>query len=91
VESLRQRGLPVRALVRREDERADGLRGIGAKVVVGDLTNPADVVRAMEGCRRIFFSMSVSAPYLEATGIAAATAHDRGRLEVLVNISQMTV
>ena len=37
VEILRQRNLPVRAMVRREDERADALRAIGAEVVVGDL------------------------------------------------------
>jgi NAD(P)H dehydrogenase (quinone) len=30
VVSLRQRGLPVRALVRLEDERADALRATGA-------------------------------------------------------------
>jgi NAD(P)H dehydrogenase (quinone) len=35
--------------------------------------------------------MSVSAPYLEATVIAATVAHERGDIEVFVNISQMTV
>src|SRR5271166_6291324 len=75
VEILRQRDLPVRALVRREDERADALRRIGAEIVVGDLTRAADVARALEGCQRMFFSMSVSAPYLEATVTAAAVAN----------------
>ena len=91
VEMLRQRNLPVRALVRREDERADALRAIGAEVVVGDLTRAGDVARALAGCRRMFFGMSVSAQYLEATVIAAAVARERGDLEVFVNISQMTV
>src|SRR5688572_1025571 len=91
VELLRQRNLPVRALVRTDDERAAALRATGAEVIVGDLTRPADVARAMEGCRRIFFGMSVSAPYLEATVIAAAVARERGDLEAFVNISQMTV
>ncbi len=40
VEMPRQRGLPVRALVHREDERAEMLRATGAEVVVGDLTGP---------------------------------------------------
>jgi uncharacterized protein YbjT (DUF2867 family) len=88
---LRQRNLPVRALVRREDERATALRAIGAEVVVGDLTQAADVARALTGCRRMYFGMSVSAPYLEATVTAAAVALERGDLEVFVNISQMTV
>jgi uncharacterized protein YbjT (DUF2867 family) len=35
--------------------------------------------------------MSVSPPYLEATVIAAAAASEKGDLEALVNISQMTV
>jgi uncharacterized protein YbjT (DUF2867 family) len=83
--------LAVRALVRREDQRAEALRAIGAEVVVGDLTRAADVARALEGCRRIYFGMSVSAPYLEATVIAAAVARAQGDLEVFVNISQMTV
>ena len=91
VERLRKRGLPVRALVHREDERAVALRETGAQVVVGDLTVPGDVARAMQDCRRIFFGMSVSPPYLEATVIAAAVARERGDIEAFVNISQMTV
>lgn len=91
VELFRQRGLPVRALVRPEDERAGRLRATGAEVVVADLTVPTDVARAMEGCRRIYFGMSVSAPYLEATVIAAAVARQCGDIEAFVNISQMTV
>jgi NAD(P)H dehydrogenase (quinone) len=34
---LLERGLPVRAMVRREDDRAAALRAAGAEVVVGDL------------------------------------------------------
>src|SRR3954470_7437091 len=91
VELLRQRNLPVRALVRREDERADALRAVGAEVVVGDLTRAGDVFHALEGCRRAYFGMSVSPPYLEATVATGAAARQRGDLEVLVNMSQMTV
>ncbi len=91
VELLRQRDLPVRALVRREDERAEALRATGAEVVVGDLTRAGDVARALAGCRRLYFGMSASPPYLEATVTAAAAARERGDLEVFVNISQMTV
>ena len=73
-----------------KDERADALRALGAEVVVGDLTR-AGTSRALAGCRRMYFGMSVSAPYLEATVTAAAVARERGDLEVFVNISQMTV
>ena len=91
VERLCKGGLPVRALVHREDERTVGLRETGAEVVVGDLTAPGDVARAMQGCRRIYFSMSVSPSYLEATVIAAAVAREQNDIEAFVNISQMTV
>ena len=91
VELLRQRNLPVRALVRREDERAAALRATGAEVVVGDLLRAADVALALAGCRRIYFGMSASAAYLEATVTAAAVAREHRDLEVFVNISQLTV
>jgi uncharacterized protein YbjT (DUF2867 family) len=91
VELLRQRGQPVRALVRRDDARAEELRAMGAEVVVGDLTDGSDVARALDGCRRVYFGMSVSPAYLEATVIAASVARERRDLEVFVNISQMTV
>jgi uncharacterized protein YbjT (DUF2867 family) len=83
-------GHKVRALVRREDERAETLRRLGAEVVEGDLTDLASMHRAIEGCARIYFGMSVSPAYLEATINTAAVArhHD---VEAFVNISQMTV
>src|SRR5947207_11142992 len=87
---LLDRGLPVRAMVRREDDRAAGLRAAGAEVVVGDLLEPADVYRVVNGCRRVYFGMSVSAGYLEATVTMAAVGREV-RLDALVNMSQMTV
>src|SRR4029453_13815648 len=66
---LLDRGLPVPPLGRREDDRAAALRAAGAEVVVGDLLEPADVYRVVSGCRRVYFGMSVSAGYLEATVI----------------------
>jgi NAD(P)H dehydrogenase (quinone) len=91
VDILRSRGLPVRALVRTDDDRAETLRAEGAEVKVGDLTRVEDVSRVLEGCRRMYFGMSVSASYLEAAATVAAVARERGDLEVLVNISQLTV
>src|ERR1700722_9837203 len=89
-ELLLARGYKVRALVRREDERAEALRQLGADVVQGDLTDLASMHRAIEGCRRIYFGMSTSAAYLEATVNTAAVARHHG-VEAFVNMSQMTV
>jgi len=87
---LLERGLPVRAMVRREDERAATLRAAGAEVVVGDLLEPADVYRVVSGCRRVYFGLSLSAGYLQATVTMAAVAREVG-VNALVNMSQMTV
>lgn len=87
---LLERGLPVRAMVHREDDRAAALRAAGAEVVVGDLLEPADVYRVVSGCRRVYFGMSVSAAYLEATVTMGAVAREVG-VDALVNMSQMTV
>jgi uncharacterized protein YbjT (DUF2867 family) len=87
---LLAKGHKVRALVRREDERAGALRRLGAEVVKGDLTDLASMHRAIEGCARIYFGMSVSAAYLEATANTAAVARHHG-VEAFVNMSQMTV
>jgi NAD(P)H dehydrogenase (quinone) len=87
---LLDRGFPVRAMVRREDERAASLRAAGAQVVVGDLLEPGDVYRAVSGCSRVYFSMSVNAGYLEAALTMTAVAREAG-VSALVNMSQMTV
>jgi len=90
VDLLRKQNLPVRALVRRDDQRAQALRELGAEVVIGDLTQLPDVHRAVNGCGRIYFSITVASRYLEATlnTIAVAKYYN---VEVFVNMSQMTV
>jgi NAD(P)H dehydrogenase (quinone) len=94
VKLLRERDLPVRALVLNLDERSEAFIKefkTGVEVVVADLTNGADVVRALRGCKPMYFGMSVSPPYLQATAIAAAATKEIADFEILVNISQMTV
>ncbi|NUP14000.1 MAG: NAD(P)H-binding protein [Polyangiaceae bacterium] len=89
-ELLVQRGLRVRAMVRRNDDRAQALRDLGAEVVTGDLLEPGDVYRVLSGCERVYFGLSVSAGYLEASVLMAAVAKELG-VGALVNMSQMTV
>ena len=91
VNNLLRRKAPVRAFVRRDDERAEALRRAGAEIFVGDLTRTEDIARALDNCRRIYFGMSVSSTYLEAAVGVGAAAHEKGDIEVLVNMSQMTV
>src|SRR6476660_7709067 len=89
-EMLLAKGHKVRALVRREDARAEILRQLGAEVIQGDLTDLTSMHRAIEGCARVYFGMSVSADYLTATVNTAAVARHHG-VEAVVNMSQMTV
>jgi len=89
-ELLLARGLAVRALVRREDDRSASLRRLGAQVVVGDLLDLHDLHRAIDGCAGVYFALSVSASYLEATVNAAVVAKHHG-VRAFVNMSQMTV
>ncbi|MGA7868815.1 MAG: NAD(P)H-binding protein, partial [Stellaceae bacterium] len=65
-------------LVRREDERAEALRRLGAEVMQGDLTDLTAMHRAIEGCDRVYFGMSVSADYPTATVNVAAVARHHG-------------
>jgi uncharacterized protein YbjT (DUF2867 family) len=88
--SLLEKGHKVRALVRREDDRSAALRRMGAEVVQGDLTDLESIHRAVEGVSRLYFGMSVSPAYLEATVNTAAVAREHG-VEAFVNMSQMTV
>src|SRR4029077_1249521 len=85
-----KQGLPVRAMVRRQDERAQALRDRGAEVVVGDLLDLDSMHRAIAGCEKMYFGMSVSDTYLAATVNAAAVAKHYD-VKAFINMSQMTV
>jgi uncharacterized protein YbjT (DUF2867 family) len=90
VELLLQQGHAVRALVHKEDERAQALRDMGAEVVVGDLLDLASMHRAIAGCEKMYFGMSVSDTYLAATVNVAAVAKHHG-VKAFINMSQMTL
>jgi uncharacterized protein YbjT (DUF2867 family) len=85
---LLERGVDVRAFVRRDDERAEALRGLGAEVVVGDLRDIASVRPALRGVRRAFFTYPVDDGLLDATAAFAAAAREYG-VEQVVNVSQL--
>ncbi|MGW7367790.1 NmrA family NAD(P)-binding protein [Streptomyces sp. NPDC054841] len=91
LEQLRAQGVPVRAIVRRDDDRAAELRGLGAEVVLGDLTRPESVAAALEGVGRMYFAMPVSPDHLLAAAVVASVAREHGDLDALVSMSQMTV
>lgn len=89
-ELLIERGCKVRALVRKVDARSVKLAEHGVEVVVGDLLDLHAMHRAIEGCDRLYFGMTVSASYLEATVNTAAVAKHH-KVSAFLNMSQMTV
>ncbi|MGW3744248.1 NmrA family NAD(P)-binding protein [Streptomyces sp. NPDC005146] len=91
VERLRTQEIPVRVMVRRDDERAAGLRALGAEVVLGDLTDPESVAAALDGIGQMYFAMPVSPDHLLAATVVATVAREHGKLNALVGMSQMTV
>jgi uncharacterized protein YbjT (DUF2867 family) len=90
-ERLRAQNVPVRVLIRREDDRAAEVRALGAEVVTGDLTRPETVAAALDGVRRAYFGLSVSPDHLLAATVMATVAKAHGEFDVLVDMSQMTV
>jgi uncharacterized protein YbjT (DUF2867 family) len=90
-EQLRGQDVPVRFMVRRQDERAAELKRLGAEVVIGDLTRPERVAAALQGVARMFFAMAVSPDHLLAATVVASVAKEYGKLDALVDLSQMTV
>ena len=88
VHLLRQRGLPVRALVHRIDERSERLQAIGAETLAGDLLDPQFVGKALQGIKRAYFTFPVDDGLLEATTIFARAARD-AETDLVVNMSQL--
>jgi uncharacterized protein YbjT (DUF2867 family) len=87
VDMLLEQGHPVRAFVRRDDERAQSMREAGADVFVGDLFKPADVAAALKGVKRIYFSMTPQPNYADALTLMAAAARAQGNIEAFVHLS----
>jgi uncharacterized protein YbjT (DUF2867 family) len=77
-EMLLARGVPVRALVRRIDERSERLRQLGAEVVEGDLLDIRSVRRAVAGVSSIYFAYPVQDGLLDATATMAWAAREAG-------------
>lgn len=58
VHALRTQGRDVRALVRRPD-RAGQIASLGAELVTGDVTDPASLRAAVEGCAQVIHLVAI--------------------------------
>ena len=89
VQHLLERGHAVRAMVHKEDERSEVLRRTGAEVVIGELLEHDDVIRAAAGTSAAYFCYPVSPGLIPATAYFADAAK-RAALKVVVNMSQIS-
>ena len=79
------RGVGVRALVRKLDERSERLRALGAEIFEGDFLNIRSVQRAAEGASAIYFAYPVQDGLMDATAAMAVAAREAG-VNRLVNL-----
>jgi uncharacterized protein YbjT (DUF2867 family) len=89
VQRLVERGHAVRALVHREDARSEALRSAGAEVVVGDLLEHDDAIRATADTTAAYFCYPIRPGLIQATAYFADAAKRAG-LETVVNLSQIS-
>src|SRR6201981_2124173 len=89
VQHLLERGHAVRAMVHKEDERSEAVRDAGAEVVMVELLEHDDVIRAAAGTSAAYFCYPVSPGLIPATAYFADAAK-RAALKVVVNMSQIS-
>ncbi|RNJ45368.1 NmrA family transcriptional regulator [Mesorhizobium erdmanii] len=89
VQRLLEKGHAVRAMVHKEDERAETLRSEGAEVVVGDLFEHDDVIRAAAGTTAAYFCYPVRPGIIQTTAYFADAARRVG-LKAVINMSQIS-
>ena len=89
VRHLLEKGHAVRAMVHKEDERSQTLRNWGAEIVVGDLLNHDDAIRATSGTSAAYFCYPVRPGLIQATAYFADAAKRAG-VGIIVNMSQIS-
>jgi NAD(P)H dehydrogenase (quinone) len=84
---LLEKGIPTRAMVRRQDARSEHLKAMGAEIVVGDMLDIRQVQTALEGVDRLYFNPPYH-PHVLYSAVAFAVAARRAGVEAVVALSQ---
>ncbi len=87
VAALRHAGKRVRALVHKDDARAEALRKLGTETVVGEMLDLDQVRAAMEGVRGAYFVYPFKPGLIDAAAFFAQAAIEAG-VKSIVNMSQ---
>lgn len=89
IAKLLQMGVPVRAFVRKDDERAAMLREAGAETRIGDLLEIDDVRAAMDGVGAAYFVYPLLPGLVSAAAYFAQAATEAG-VRGIVDMSQIS-
>jgi NAD(P)H dehydrogenase (quinone) len=84
---LLEKGVATRALVHRDDGRADRLRALGAEVVVADMLDIQQVQAAVDGVDRLFFNQPYH-PHALDSAVSFAVAARRAGVQAVVALGQ---
>src|SRR5436190_12623727 len=84
---LLRAGYPVRAMVRREDDRSARLKTQGAEIAVADMSDAERVADALKDVQRAYYCPPFD-PYMIQGAVAFAVAAKEARLEHIVGLTQ---
>lgn len=86
VKFLLEAGHRVKALVRREDERSQKLKDLGAEICLGNMLDLNSLRHAMDGVDGAYFCYPLSDGLIEAAALFAQAAREQG-VKHIVNMS----
>ncbi len=89
IDALVKFDVSVRAMVRKDDERAARLRASAVDVILGDLLDIDSVRSAMEGVSAAYFVYPLIPGLIDATAYFSQAAREAG-LRSIVNMSQIS-
>jgi NAD(P)H dehydrogenase (quinone) len=88
IDALGKLNVSVRAMVRKDDERAARLRAPGVEVVFGDLLDIDSVRSAMEGASAAYFVYPLLPGLVDATAYFAQAAREAGLRSIVTGESR---
>src|SRR5215470_11901785 len=87
VTELLKAGHPVRALVRREDDRTARLKAQGAEIAVADMSDVERIADTLKDVQGAYYCPPLD-PYMIQGAVAFAVAAKQARLEHIVGLTQ---
>ena len=84
---LLKAGYPVRAMVRREDDRSAQLKAQGAEIAVADMSDVERIADALRDVQGAYYLPPLD-PYMIQGAVAFAVAAKEARLEHIVGLTQ---